>query len=141
MGVASPTGDAGTNTLSPMPDDYADDRVLTTDLVAALLKLAPHTVIRHVQRGIIPASRLGGEYRYWRPLVREEVVGADPEPDSDTEPDVLTVDQLAGRLKLTPATIVLRIEDQSIKAHKVGKVWRILWAPILRTLSKGDDFT
>ncbi len=43
-----------------------DDEILTLDEIAAYLKIAKRTVYRLVQKGEIPAFKLGGTWRFRR---------------------------------------------------------------------------
>ena len=119
-----------------------DSRIMTTGEVAKWLSVTEPTIGQHIQKGLIPASRLGSEWRFWRPLVlarlfpEVELVSTD-----DADPDIITIEELAARLRLSVPTVRMRIEDQSIPASRVGKTWRVYWPTIRDRLAKGQDFT
>ena len=120
-----------------------ETRVMTTSEVAKWLSLSEPTIIQHVQKGLIPASRIGAEWRYWRPLMITRLfpeVGPVPD-DADPDTDVITIEELARRLHLSVPTVRMRIEDRSIPASRVGKTWRIYWPTIRDRLAAGEDFT
>lgn len=121
-----------------------DPRILTTRQVTELLKTSESFVMRGVHQGTIPASRIGFEWRYWRPLVLVRVLHA-PEPTADPatecEPaEVLTAAELAALFTMSPHTMSARIADGSIPARKVGKGWRIHWPTVRGRLERGESF-
>lgn len=129
-----------------MTDEAAvDTRILTTRDVAQLIQVTESYVIKGIGRGQIPASRIGSEWRYWKPLVIARVLphseATTPSDDSITEPEVVTAGELATLLRLTPNTISLRIAEGSIPAAKVGKGYRIHWPTVRAVLEQGKDFT
>lgn len=121
-----------------------DPRILTTKETAELIKASEAYVIRGVNSGLIPASRIGSEWRYWKPLVLTQVLSTSDLTLGDTsvtEPDVVTAAELAQLLRMTPQTVSKRIADGSIPARKVGKGWRCHWPTIRSVLEQGRDFT
>lgn len=122
-----------------------DPRILTTKETADLIKASEAYVIRGIRSGLIPASRIGSEWRYWKPLVLTQVLSTSdlttPSDSSITEPDVVTATELAVLLRMTPHTVSRRIADGSIPARKVGKGWRCHWPTVRSVLEKGQDFT
>ena len=122
----------------------SDPRILTTKETAELIKASEAYVIRGVNSGLIPASRIGSEWRYWKPLVLTRVLSTSDITQGDssvTEPDVVTASELAQLLGMTPHTVSKRIADGSIPARKVGKGWRCHWPTIRSVLEQGQDFT
>lgn len=121
-----------------------DPRILTTKEVAELIKASEAYVIRGVNSGLIPASRIGSEWRYWKPLVLTQVLSSSDLTlggSSVTEADVVTAAELAQLLRMTPHTVSKRIADGSIPARKIGKGWRCHWPTIRSVLEQGQDFT
>jgi excisionase family DNA binding protein len=123
-----------------------DPRILTTKQAAELIKTTEAYVIRSIGRGVMPASRIGSEWRYWKPLILARILRTtDPTPsatpDDAEPPDVVTAAELAVLLQLGAHTVGQRIADGSIPAAKVGKRWLIHWPTIRGTLEQGEDFT
>ena len=58
----------------------------------------------------------------------------------ESDPDIITIEELADRLRLSVPTVRMRIEDQSIPASRIGKIWRIYWPTIRDRLAEGKDF-
>ena len=124
------------------PAGGPDPRIMTTAEVAKWLTLTEPTIIQHIQRGLIPASRLGAEWRFWRPLLlRRLFPEAEPVTSDDDDPDIITIEELAQRLRLSVPTVRMRIEDRSIPASRIGKTWRTYWPTIRDRLAEGKDFT
>ena len=126
----------------PDPPAARDERVMTRTEVASWLALSIPTLMTRIREGEIPATRIGGEWRFWRPALRARLFPAEapPEPDRN-EPEVLTTAQLAELLRLTGETIRARIEDGSIPASRIGNQWRIYWPAIRARLEAGENFT
>lgn len=125
------------------PAGRPDPRILMTSEVAAWLSLTEPTITQHIHNGLIPASRLGSEWRFWRPsLLARLFPEAEPvSVDEDEEgPDIITIEQLAERLQLSVPTIRLRIDDGSLPASRIGKTWRIYWPTIKDRLVRGENF-
>ena len=124
------------------PPVAPDERVMTRTEVASWLSLSFPTLMARISDGEIPASRIGGEWRFWRPTLRSRLFPAEapPEPERD-EPEVLTTAQLAQLLQLTGETVRARIEDGSIPASRIGNHWRIYWPAIRARLEAGENFT
>lgn len=118
-----------------------DPRVMTTSEVAKWLSLTEPTITQHIQKSLIPASRIGAEWRFWRPLLLTRLF---PEAESvasdDDDPDIITIEELAARLRLSVPTVRMRIDDHSIPASRIGKTWRIYWPTIRDRLAEGKDF-
>lgn len=124
--------------------DAADDRVMTRNEVAAWLTLSLPTLMAHIRDGVIPASQIGGEWRFWRPalLTRLFPQQAPPAPDRhEHDVEVITTAQLGKLLRLTGETVRARIDDGSIPASKIGNHWRIYWPTIRARLQAGENFT
>lgn len=125
-----------------MTDDTTTDpvagHVMTTSEVMTWLGLSRPALVAQIQAGDVPASRIGGEYRFWRPTLLRQFFGQ----EQAVEPgrDVITPDDLAERLRLSAQTVRSRIADGSIPASKFGNQWRIWWPTILGRLEKGEDF-
>jgi|NGEPerStandDraft_6_1074524.scaffolds.fasta_scaffold88955_2 excisionase family DNA binding protein len=123
------------------PAGGPDPRIMTTSEVAKWLYLTEPTITQHIQRGLIPASRLGSEWRFWRPLLISRLFPEAEQVSSDeSDPDIITIEELADRLRLSVPTVRMRIEDQSIPASRIGKIWRIYWPTIRDRLAEGKDF-
>lgn len=123
------------------PPVAPDERVMTRTEVASWLSLSLPTLMARISDGEIPASRIGGEWRFWRPTLRSRLFPqAPPEPERH-EPEVLTTAQLAQLLQLTGETVRARIEDGSIPASRIGNHWRIYWPAIRARLEAGENFT
>ncbi len=123
-----------------------DPRILTTKEVAELIKASEAYVIRGVNSGSIPASRIGSEWRYWKPLVLARVLSTTSDLTVSGSlvtqgPDVVTAVELGQLLRMTAHTVSKRIADGSIPARKVGKGWRCHWPTIRSVLEQGQDFT
>lgn len=98
-------------------------------------------VVRSIARGAMPASRIGSEWRYWKPLVLARILHAPQDiTPGPPEPDVVTATELAALLRMAPHTISDRIADGSIPAFKVGKGWRIHWPTVRGRLERGEPF-
>jgi excisionase family DNA binding protein len=46
-------------------------------------------------------------------------------PDAPTEPEYLTVEEVAGRLKVKEKTVREWIGTGMLEAYKIGRIWRI----------------
>ena len=120
----------------------ADQRVMDTNEVAAWLGMTAKTLLAQVREGSVPASRIGAEWRYWRPLLKQRLFGeGEPAVDEMHEPEVLTAAQLAEKLQIGTATIRRRATDGSIPATRIGNDFRFYWPAIRRRLENGEDFT
>ena len=116
------------------PGPHQTHRVLTANEVATWLGLSEPTVIQHV-----PNSRIGNEYRFWRASVCALFPEVEP-VDDDDDAGVITIEELAARLRLSTPTVRARIEDKSIPATRIGKAFRIYWPTIRDRLAQGKDF-
>ena len=124
------------------PGSPHDVRIMTTSEVAAWLSLSVPTLMSRVRAGEIPASRIGAEWRFWRPTLEVRLFAQGPAAESgDDQAEVLTTAQLADRLRLTGETVRARIEDGSIPASRIGNQFRIFWPTIRGRLEAGEDFT
>lgn len=124
------------------PATPADDRIMTRTEVASWLALSLPTLMTLVRKGEIPASRIGGEWRFWRPTLRSHLFPRDAPPEPQRhEPEIITIAELAHTLQLTGETVRARIEDGSIPATRIGNRWRIHWPTIHARLEAGDNFT
>ena len=121
----------------------ADLRIMNTNEVAEWLGTATATLLTQVRNGAIPASRIGAEWRFWRPLLTRVLFAeqADPVDSSLDQPEVLTTAQLAQKLQIGVATIRRRASDGTIPATKIGNDFRFYWPAIKRRLENGEDFT
>lgn len=110
--------------------------------MASWLVLSVPTLMARVRAGDIPASRIGAEWRFWRPTLQAHLFAqlADAAAYRD-EADIITTAQLAHRLQLTGETVRARIEDGSIPATKIGNQFRIFWPVIRARLAAGENFT
>lgn len=124
------------------PPVARDERIMTRTEVASWLALSLPTLMARVRDGDIPASRIGAEWRFWRPTLRSRLFPqeAPAEPDRH-EAEILTTAQLAELLQLTGETVRARIEDGSIPASRIGNHWRIYWPAIRARLEAGENFT
>lgn len=124
------------------PPTTADDRIITRTEAASWLGVSLPTLMALIRNGEIPASRIGGEWRFWLPSLRTRLFPhhAPPEPQRQ-EPEIITTAQLAHTLQLTSETVRARIEDGSIPATRLGNQLRIHWATIRARLEAGDNFT
>lgn len=112
--------------------------VMTSSEVMKWLSISRPTLTAQLQAGELPASRIGSEYRFWRPLLLRRLFGQHEAPEPG--PDVITPTDLAKFLRITPATVRARIADGSFPASKIGGTFRI-WRPaIIATLEAGEDF-
>lgn len=127
----------------PPDSDPLDSRIMIPHEVAAWLAVSTTHLNRRAKAGDIPSSRLGGgERRYWRPLLLSQLfsqkqAAMEPPPD---DPEVITLEELALRLRLTAQTLSRRIEDGSIPASRIGNQYRIYWPAIRARLETGQDF-
>ena len=121
-------------------------RVMTRSEVASWLAVSVPTLMARVRAGDIPASRIGGEWRFWRPTLeshlfsQEAPVEANGREANRREADVITTGQLGEILQLSAESIRARIEDGSIPASKIGNHYRIYWPTIRARLEAGEDF-
>lgn len=125
---------------NPTDPGREDERIMTTNEVASWLSVSVAHLNRQAQAGVIPSSRIGGERRFWRPLLLVKLFPQEPVMGLDDEPDVLTPDELAAALRVTPQTVSRRIQDGSIPASKIGSIYRIYWPTIRARLEAGEDF-
>lgn len=125
----------------PEPPGPTDDRIMTRNEVASWLTFSLPTLAARVRDGDISASRIGGEWRFWRPTLLTHLFPhqAPPEPHRP-EAEIITTAELAQILRLTGETARARIEDGSIPATKTGNQWRIHWPTIRARLEAGDNF-
>lgn len=121
----------------------ADPRVMSTNEVAEWLGTTTATLLTQVRSGAVPASRIGAEWRFWRPLLTRVLFGEEPDTvgSEHDQPDVLTAAQLATKLQIGVVTIRRRATDGSIPATKIGNDFRFYWPTIKRRLETGEDFT
>lgn len=124
------------------PPVAPDEQVMTRTEVASWLALSIPTLMARVREGEIPASRIGAEWRFWRPALRSRLFPQEaPTEPRRHEAEVLTTAQLAELLQLTGETVRARIEDGSIPASRIGNQWRIYWPAIRARLEAGENFT
>lgn len=128
--------------MSADDDKFSDDpRIMSTHEVAQWLSTTASTLLAQVHAGTIPSSRIGAEFRYWRPLLTRTLFGESepPMPEYDV-PEVLTAAQLAQKLQIGVATIRRRATDGSIPATRIGNDFRFYWPAIRRRLENGESF-
>jgi acetyl-CoA synthetase len=53
--------------------------------------------------------------------------------------ELLTVEEVSKRLKLTPLTIRRMLNDGRLRGTKVGRVWRVFESEVDRLLRGGKD--
>lgn len=113
--------------------------VMTSAEVMEWLGISRPVLAAQIQAHEIPVSRIGSDYRFWRPSLlrtffsQEEIV----EPGRD----VITPTDLAEHLRMSKATVRQRIADGSIPAHRIGNTYRIWWPTIRAKLEAGEDFS
>lgn len=112
--------------------------VMTTAEVMEWLGISRAALMSRIQSKDIPASRIGSEYRLWRPLLLQRLFG--DEEVVELGRDVITPADLADYLQLNTATVRQRIADGSIPATKIGSSYRIRWPKIRARLEAGEDF-
>lgn len=123
------------------PAATPDARVMTRSEVASWLAMSVPTLMARVRAGGVPASRIGGEWRFWRPALESRLFSQEaPVQANRHEPDVITTAQLGELLQLSAESIRARIEDGSIPASKIGNNYRIYWPIIRARLEAGEDF-
>ena len=122
------------------PDDTPDGRVMTRSEVASWLAMSVPTLMARVRAGDVPASRIGGEWRFWRPTLESRLFSQEATVEAHREADVITTAQLGELLQLSAESIRARIEDGSIPASKIGNHYRIFWPTIRARLAAGEDF-
>ena len=124
------------------PPAARDERIMTRTEVASWLALSIPTLMARVREGKIPASRIGAEWRFWKPAVRSRLFPQEaPMEPHRADLEVLTTAQLAEILQFTGETVRARIEDGSIPASKTGNQWRVYWPAIRARLEAGENFT
>lgn len=124
------------------PPVAPDERIMTRTEVASWLALSIPTLMARVRDGEVPGSRIGAEWRFWRPALRARLFPHEaPAEPHRIEAEVVTTAQLAELLQLTGETVRARIEDGSIPASKIGNQWRIYWPAIRARLEAGENFT
>lgn len=62
--------------------------VLTTEEAAALLRVSPDVLLRLSREGEVPGARLGGRWRYSRPLLEEMLADRSPKAAHQGRGDV-----------------------------------------------------
>lgn len=112
--------------------------VMTIPEVMEWLKLGRSALATQITEGGIPVSRIGGEYRFWRPLLLRQIFGK--ELRAEAGPDVITPAELAVTLRLTYETVRARLMDGSIPARRIGSTYRIWWPEVREYLETGQDF-
>lgn len=63
-------------TLKALTHAAADEVLLTSDQMERLLKCSPATLYRLRNKGIIPCSKIGGQYRYPKNFFTQEVINS-----------------------------------------------------------------
>jgi len=126
---------------NPTDPERHDERIMTTSEVASWLSVSAGHLNRQAKAGEIPSSFIGGERRFWRPSLLAKLFPLEPAVDHGDEPaDVVTPEELAIALRLTPQTVIRRCRDSSIPASKIGSIYRIYWPTIRARLEAGEDF-
>lgn len=127
---------------NPSDPPVTDDRVMTRNEVASWLAISLPTLMARVEAGDVPASRIGKEWRFWRPALAHRLFALEaPVESTRHDAEIITTTQLAERLQLTSETVRARIDDGSIPASKIGNTYRIYWPAIRAKLESGEDFT
>jgi excisionase family DNA binding protein len=117
------------------------------DLVgtAQLIKASAGHTRKLVAEGIIPGTRVGGQWRLWVPSVLTAVIGADaarhatPDlPEGWVEPGIVTVAELAELLGLPAGTVKILLNQKCIPANKLGSRWKPYWPSIVEKIAAGQ---
>lgn len=119
--------------------------VLDIPSTAKLLAVSKPSLYRLVRAGGIPAWRLGGQLRMWRPAVLRAIAGAEAEeqhpmiPDGD--PEFVNATTLADLLDISIPTCHSLINDGTIPSRKVGPSTRIWWPSVRQLMIDGSVIT
>ena len=122
--------------------------LLNIEGAAALIKTRPSTARSWAHDGVIPGTRVGGQWRFWAPSLLERVIGAEaarhatpPLPDGHTEPEVVDTGELAGLLGLPALRVAILQRQGRIPGEKVGGQWRAYWPCIQAKIAAGAPLT
>lgn len=116
--------------------------VLDIPATAQLLGLSKSATYRLVRSGAIPAWRLGGQWRLWRPAVIRAVAGPEeakrhPSPAED-EPKLIDIATLSDLLDVTPPTCHVLMKDGTIPSQQVGRRLRVWWPNVRQLMIEGS---
>jgi excisionase family DNA binding protein len=120
------------------------------DLVgtAQLIKASAGHTRKLVASGVIPGTRVGGQWRLWVPSVLTAVIGADAArhatpalPEDWVEPGIVTVAELAELLGLPAGTVKILLNQKCIPANKLGSRWKCYWPSIVEKIASGQPLT
>lgn len=116
--------------------------VLDIPATAKLLAVSKPSVYRLVRAGEVPAWRLGGQWRMWRPAVLRAVAGPEAEdqhpmvPEGD--PELLDTHALADLLDISVPTCHTLLGDGTIPSRRVGSRVRIWWPAVRQLMIDGS---
>jgi excisionase family DNA binding protein len=130
-----------------------DADVITTELLAARLRMTVKTIRALAARGQIPAMQMGKNWRYSYQAVIELLARppghphhqapsplAEPRFGQDgSDLDILTSGELADRWGVTPPTIRNMAALDQIPAARLGKNWRYSYQAVTEALKRHHD--
>lgn len=116
--------------------------VLDIPAAATLLAVGKPSVYRLVRAGDVPAWRLGGQWRMWRPAILRAVAGPEVEQQHPMtpagDPEMISASTLAELLDISLPTCHALINDGTIPARKVGATTRIWWPSVRQLMIDGS---
>ena len=113
------------------------DRLIVVEELAERLVLATGTVLELVSAGRIPCIKLNQRvYRFHWPTVLSQLSEGSIPLVSDTD-RLITVEEVAERLVLTPGTVLEMVGADTIPCIKLNRrVYRFHWPTVLDALSQ-----
>jgi len=120
---------------------------MLTDLKGAAMLIAaqPATTRRMAAAGEVPGTRVGGQWRFWKPALLTRVAGADAAAHAlgdyhpSDDPGVVDIHELADLLGLSEGRLSLLLRQGDVPATKVGRQWRAYWPAIRDRIAAGQS--
>lgn len=104
--------------------------------VADMLGVTHRTVVAWTKAGRIPGVQIGDRWRYWMPAVTAAMGGAVAhEPPEERQ--IVSVNDLADYLGLTPHGVRVMVREGKIPASKVGRLWMVPWGRVRNAIAAG----
>lgn len=116
--------------------------VLDIPAAAELLAVSKPSVYRLVRAGGVPAWRLGGQWRMWRPAILQAIAGPEAEEQHPMipadDPELINAGTLADLLDISLPTCHALINDGTIPSRKVGQTTRVWWPSVRQLMIDGS---
>lgn len=106
--------------------------------------IPPAVLRRRAFDGDVPATRIGGHWRFWHPALVLHLVGPEAAAmleetlGEDCEPEVVTTKELSRLLGLPERSLAVLLREGALPGRKDKRRWRAYWPVIRLRLAAGE---